>query len=133
MEPKGKELQERLISGTKTFSSPAIQGFEMHVFNKLYKFYFHLLSNIIHQGERSWPVPPRYLDTIAEGCRLQWVGDNTFPILYDMAEKEVFPIVSLIHFAMERLSTLFFLKFTLLQVKTKQKIKPCHLWFFLLS
>ena len=62
-----------------------------------------LLSSLIQyhvQGERSWPVPPRYLDTIAEGCRLQWVGDKTFPILYNMAEKEVFPIVRQIHFTL---------------------------------
>ncbi|XP_046578907.1 serine racemase-like isoform X2 [Haliotis rubra] len=42
------------------------------------------------KGERLWPNPPQYLDTIADGIRLQQAGKNTFPILCQLAEKEVF-------------------------------------------
>ncbi len=45
-------------------------------------------------GVREWPLPPAYLDTLAEGCRIQWVGDKTFPVLLETAEKTVFSIVS---------------------------------------
>jgi serine racemase len=44
-------------------------------------------------GERLWPDPPAFLDTIADGIRLQRIGLLTFPIMLDLVEKDVFTMV----------------------------------------
>jgi len=49
----------------------------------------------LRSGEREWPNPPRFLDTIAEGIRLQQTGQRAFKILRELAEKEVIEVVSL--------------------------------------
>ncbi|XP_046379215.2 probable serine racemase [Haliotis rufescens] len=49
-----------------------------------------MMEKCLKTGERLWPNPPQYLDTIADGIRLQQAGNNTFPILCQLAEKEVF-------------------------------------------
>lgn len=51
--------------------------------------YFYYLP-----GERLWPEPSQYLNTIADGIQLQSVGHVTFPILLQLAEKEVFEMAS---------------------------------------
>ena len=45
-------------------------------------------------GKRLWSDAPKFIDTIADGIRLQQVGHLTFPILCELAEKEVFTVVS---------------------------------------
>ncbi len=45
-------------------------------------------------GERLWPNPPQYVDTIAEGIRVQQVGNNAFPIFLEHVEKDIFTVVS---------------------------------------
>lgn len=45
-------------------------------------------------GERLWPNPPQFVDTIADGIRIQQLGHLTWPIILDLAEKEVFTAVS---------------------------------------
>ena len=49
----------------------------------------------ITKGQRVWEGPPQYLDSIADGIRLQQTGYITTPILIDLAEKEVFEMVCL--------------------------------------
>jgi hypothetical protein len=54
------------------------------------------LSTIIcklYLGERLWPNPPRFLHTIADGIRLQQLGDLTWPIILELVEKDVFSVV----------------------------------------
>ena len=46
-------------------------------------------------GERLWPNPPRMLQTIANGISTQQLGQLTWPILKDLAEKQVFTVVSI--------------------------------------
>ena len=49
---------------------------------------------ILFVGERLWPNPPRFLDTIADGIRLQQLGELTWPIILELVEKEVFSVVN---------------------------------------
>ncbi|XP_055957575.1 serine racemase isoform X2 [Patella vulgata] len=51
-----------------------------------------ILEKCLTSGERLWPNPPQYLDTIADGIRLQQVGHLTWPILLELVEKEVFTV-----------------------------------------
>ncbi|XP_050410098.1 serine racemase [Patella vulgata] len=51
-----------------------------------------ILEKCLTSGERLWPNPPQYLDTIAEGIKLQQVGHLTWPILLELVEKEVFTV-----------------------------------------
>lgn len=46
-------------------------------------------------GERLWPNPPRFLNTIADGIRLQQLGHVTWPIILELVEKQVFSLVSI--------------------------------------
>lgn len=62
------------------------------------------MEQCLKSGEREWPNPPQFLDTIAEAIKLQQPGYNTFQILRELAEKEVFEVVC---------SPLFFLLETL--------------------
>ncbi|CAL1544584.1 unnamed protein product [Lymnaea stagnalis] len=48
------------------------------------------LEECLRTGTRPWEGPPQYLDTIADGIRLQQTGYITTPILTDLVEKEVF-------------------------------------------
>ncbi|XP_059144389.1 serine racemase-like isoform X2 [Physella acuta] len=48
------------------------------------------LEECLRSGKRPWEGPPKYLDTIADGIRLQQTGQITTPILIDLAEKDVF-------------------------------------------
>lgn len=49
-------------------------------------------------GERLWPNPPRFLNTIADGIRLQQLGELTWPIILELVEKEVFSVVREIYY-----------------------------------
>ncbi|KAK7474457.1 hypothetical protein BaRGS_00034279 [Batillaria attramentaria] len=49
-----------------------------------------MLEECFKTGKRLWPEPPQYLDTLADAIRLQQLGHITFPILTQLAEKEVF-------------------------------------------
>ena len=44
------------------------------------------LAASLKKGERLWPNPPQFLDTIAEGIMTQQVGQLTFPILCDLCD-----------------------------------------------
>ncbi|KAK3083742.1 hypothetical protein FSP39_002440 [Pinctada imbricata] len=46
----------------------------------------------LKREERLWPNPPQYLDTIADGIRIQQLGHITWPIILRNVEKEVFTI-----------------------------------------
>ncbi|KAH3883199.1 hypothetical protein DPMN_007153, partial [Dreissena polymorpha] len=59
-------------------------------------------------GERLWPNPPRVLDTIADGIRLQQLGHVTWPIIQEVVDKQVFTvnneqIIDGMKFAFERM------------------------------
>lgn len=45
-------------------------------------------------GERLWPNPPRFLNTIADGIRLQQLGHVTWPIILELIEKQVFSLTN---------------------------------------
>jgi hypothetical protein len=47
----------------------------------------------LYVGERLWPNPPRFVNTIAEGIKLQQLGHLTWPIILDVVEKDVFTVV----------------------------------------
>lgn len=53
-----------------------------------------MLEQCLRAGDRLWPNPPQFLDTIAEAIKLQQPGFNTFDILKELAQKEVFEMVS---------------------------------------
>ena len=53
-----------------------------------------MLEKCLRAGERLWPDPPQFLDTIAEAIKLQPPGFNTFNILKELVEKDVFEMVS---------------------------------------
>ncbi|XP_064626297.1 serine racemase-like [Lineus longissimus] len=66
------------------------------------------LEKCLCAGERLWPNPPRFVNTIAEGIRTQQVGMLTFPILKELVEKEVFTVtddemIQTMKFAMQRM------------------------------
>ncbi|XP_069134593.1 serine racemase-like [Argopecten irradians] len=46
----------------------------------------------LRAGERLWPNPPQFVDTIADAIRTQQLGNMTWPILLKYAEKDVFTI-----------------------------------------
>ncbi|XP_062621024.1 serine racemase-like [Saccostrea cucullata] len=46
----------------------------------------------LQTGKRLWPNPPQFLNTIADGLKLQQLGKLTWPIILDLAEKEVFSV-----------------------------------------
>lgn len=50
------------------------------------------LAECLKTGERKWPNPPQFLNTIAEGIKTQQLGQLTFPILCDLAEHDVITI-----------------------------------------
>ena len=50
------------------------------------------LSECLKAGERKWPNPPQFLNTIAEGIKTQQLGQLTFPILCDLAEHDVITV-----------------------------------------
>ena len=52
-----------------------------------------MLERCLRSGEREWPQPPQFLQTIADGIRLQQLGFNTFPMLVELAEKEAIEVV----------------------------------------
>ncbi|XP_025090527.1 serine racemase-like isoform X2 [Pomacea canaliculata] len=75
-----------LISGiaiAAKFIRPSIKVFAVSPKGKM-------LEDCLRSGERLWPEPSQYLNTIADGIQLQSVGHVTFPILLQLAEKEVF-------------------------------------------
>jgi serine racemase len=47
------------------------------------------LSPCLKSGERLWPNPPQFLNTIAEGIMTQQAGQMTFPILCDLVRKKL--------------------------------------------
>ncbi|XP_067938670.1 serine racemase-like [Watersipora subatra] len=49
-----------------------------------------MLEDCLRAGERLWPNPPQFLDTIADAIKLQQTGFNTFTLLKELAEKNVF-------------------------------------------
>ncbi|KAK3084813.1 hypothetical protein FSP39_019483 [Pinctada imbricata] len=46
----------------------------------------------LRAGERLWPDPPGFLNTIADGIRLQQLGHITWPIILELVEKDVFSV-----------------------------------------
>ncbi|GFO08981.1 serine racemase [Plakobranchus ocellatus] len=66
------------------------------------------MEECLRTGKRPWDGPPQYLNTIADGIRLQQTGYITTPILTELAEKEVFEmeeqeIIDGMKFAFERM------------------------------
>ena len=51
-----------------------------------------MLEECLSSGERKWPDPPQFLDTIAEGIKTQQLGMKTFPILCNYAENYVIEV-----------------------------------------
>jgi len=43
------------------------------------------MQQSLKTGRRLWPDPPRFVDTIADGIRMQQLGKLTFPILCELA------------------------------------------------
>lgn len=67
-----------------------------------------MCEECLRAGERLWPNPPRFLNTIADGIRLQQLGELTWPIILELVEKEVFSvkdedIVKAMKFVFERM------------------------------
>ncbi|XP_053376576.1 probable serine racemase [Mercenaria mercenaria] len=50
------------------------------------------LEKCLKAGERLWPNPPKCLDTVADGMRMQQLGFKTWPIVLEHAEKQVFTV-----------------------------------------
>ncbi|XP_060561650.1 probable serine racemase [Ruditapes philippinarum] len=50
------------------------------------------VERCLQAGERLWPNPPRFLNTIADGIRLQQLGHVTWPIILELVEKQVFSL-----------------------------------------
>ncbi|XP_071962662.1 serine racemase-like [Antedon mediterranea] len=62
----------------------------------------------LRAGERLWPNPPQSLTSVADALTTQQLGQVTWPILKELAEKEVFTmtdeqIISAMKFTWERL------------------------------
>jgi len=68
-----------------------------------------LLEKCLNSGEREWPNPPLFLNTIAEGIKQQQLGFKTFPLLVRLAEKQAIEVVCYY--------TIIFLRFIDLNVK----------------
>ncbi|XP_022344492.2 serine racemase-like isoform X1 [Crassostrea virginica] len=80
---------------------PAIKVFMVEVEGKI-------SEECLRAGERLWPNPPRFLDSIADGIRVQQLGELTWPIILELVEKEVFSvkdadIVKAMKFVFERM------------------------------
>ncbi|XP_078338621.1 serine racemase-like isoform X2 [Crassostrea virginica] len=80
---------------------PAIKVFMVEVEGKM-------SEECLRAGERLWPNPPRFLDSIADGIRVQQLGELTWPIILKLVEKEVFSvkdadIVKAMKFVFERM------------------------------
>ena len=50
------------------------------------------LEPCLKAKERLWADPPQFVDTIAEGIKMQQTGHLTFPILCELAEESVMSI-----------------------------------------
>ena len=50
------------------------------------------LGPCLRAGQRLWPQPPRFLQTLADGCATQQSGQLTFPILCRLVEKQVITV-----------------------------------------
>ncbi|XP_052801649.1 serine racemase-like [Mya arenaria] len=50
------------------------------------------VEKCLRAGERLWPNPPRFLETIADGIRLQQLGHVTWPIIRELVQKDVFSV-----------------------------------------
>ncbi|CAH1793239.1 unnamed protein product [Owenia fusiformis] len=50
------------------------------------------LEPCLKANTRLWRNPPQFIDTIAEGIRIQQVGHKTFPIVCELVEKQVFTV-----------------------------------------
>ncbi|RUS87871.1 hypothetical protein EGW08_004349 [Elysia chlorotica] len=66
------------------------------------------LEQCLRTGERPWKGPRQYLNTVADGLRLEQTGYINTPILVALAEKDVFEmgdeeIVAAMKFAFERM------------------------------
>lgn len=67
-----------------------------------------MLTECFKTGKRLWPEPAEYLKTAADAIRLQQVGNVTFSILSELAEKEAFEMsdeemVNGVQFVMHRM------------------------------
>lgn len=51
-----------------------------------------MAEQCLRSGQRLWPNPPKFLNTIADGIILQQLGHLTFPIICDLIEKDVFTV-----------------------------------------
>ena len=95
VEVEGKMSEECLRAG---------KGIRMSTFDKKWKHKHGLpvilfdpvitIWTILFVGERLWPNPPRFLDSIADGIRVQQLGELTWPIILKLVEKEVFSVVN---------------------------------------
>ena len=75
-----------MISGIATYAKaikPSIKIFAVEPEGKI-------LEICLKNNERAWPKEAKFLDTKAEGIRLQQCGNLTFPIMCELVEKEVF-------------------------------------------
>ena len=61
-----------------------------------------MMKQCLRSGQREWPNPPQFLNTMADAIKLQQPGQNTFPILCELAEKEVFEMVSVLNLVMSK-------------------------------
>ncbi|KAL4223179.1 hypothetical protein ACF0H5_016651 [Mactra antiquata] len=52
------------------------------------------VERCLQAGDRLWPNPPRFLNTIADGIRLQQLGHITWPIILELVEKQVFSVTN---------------------------------------
>ena len=50
------------------------------------------LGPCLRAGRRLWSDPPRFLDTLADGCATQQSGQLTFPIMCRLVERDVITI-----------------------------------------
>ncbi|XP_013383766.1 probable serine racemase [Lingula anatina] len=48
------------------------------------------LEYSLKAGKPMWPDPPKFVDTIADGLRVQRLGTLTFPVVLELVEKDVF-------------------------------------------
>jgi hypothetical protein len=48
---------------------------------------------LVIKGERLWPNPPKFLDTIVDDIILQQLDHVTFPIICDLVEKDVLTFI----------------------------------------
>ena len=65
------------------------------------------MKQCLRSGQREWPNPPQFLNTMADAIKLQQPGQNTFPILCELAEKEVFEMVRVLNLVMSKWCQIF--------------------------